>query len=193
MGIEFELKYRIGEAEMEALASAMGPGAVLEMETTYYDTPDGTLSSRRWTLRRRYESGKSVCTLKTPAGASARQEWEVEAPAVEGAIPELCKLGGPEELKELTASGLISICGARFRRQYWTESFREAVVELALDRGVLLGGGREQPLCELEVELKSGSPEAAVAYARILAEKYGLEPEEKSKFRRALDLAKEEM
>jgi len=193
MGIEFELKYRIRPETMEALAAAMGPGAVLEMETTYYDTPDGALSKHRWTLRRRYENGKSVCTLKTPAGVSARREWEVEAPTVEAGIPELCKLGGPEELKKLTASGLIPTCGARFRRRYWTESFRDSVLELALDRGVLLGGGREQPLCELEVELKSGSPEDAVAYARILAEKYGLEPEEKSKFRRALDLAKEEM
>ena len=67
-----------------------------------------------------------------------------------------------------------------------------AVVEIALDRGVLLGGGREVPLCEVEVELKAGQPEAAVAFAENLAEEFGLRPERKSKFRRALALAEGE-
>ena len=65
-------------------------------------------------------------------------------------------------------------------------------MELALDRGVLLGGGREVALCEVEVELKDGQPEAAVAFAQELAEKFGLRPEQKSKFRRALALAEGE-
>ena len=62
-------------------------------------------------------------------------------------------------------------------------------LELALDRGVLLGGNQEEPLCEVEVELKSGPEAAAVAFAALLADKFGLIPEEKSKFRRALALA----
>ena len=45
---------------------------------------------------------------------------------------------------------------------------------------------------QVEVELKSGCEEAAEAYARDLAERYGLVPEESSKFRRALALAKGE-
>jgi inorganic triphosphatase YgiF len=60
---------------------------------------------------------------------------------------------------------------------------------LALDSGVLIGGGRETPLCEVELELKEGNQEAMVLYARILAAKFGLVPERKSKFRRALELA----
>ena len=60
---------------------------------------------------------------------------------------------------------------------------------LALDRGCLLGGGRELPFAEVEVEYKSGDENAMIRYTRILAQKYGLTPEEKSKYRRALDLA----
>ena len=56
----------------------------------------------------------------------------------------------------------------------------------------MLGGGQEIPLCEVEVELKSGDPETAVAFATALAQRFGLEPEKKSKFRRALALAKGE-
>ena len=65
------------------------------------------------------------------------------------------------------------------------------MVELALDRGILCGGKKEIPLCEVEVELKDGSKEAAAFFALELAKKYGLDPENKSKFRRALDLTKE--
>ena len=64
-------------------------------------------------------------------------------------------------------------------------------LELALDNGVLLGNGKEKRLCELEVELKSGSEAAAAAYAKQLAHQYGLRPEKKSKYLRALELSRE--
>jgi triphosphatase len=65
-------------------------------------------------------------------------------------------------------------------------------VELALDEGSLTGGGREIPLCEVEVELLSGSREAACVYAGALAVRFGLKQETRSKFRRALALARGE-
>ena len=191
MGIEFELKYALSPETQEAVAAIMdGPCRRIEMETAYYDTPAGDLAARRYTLRRRLENGRSVCTLKTPAG-DARNEWETECPGIREAIPELCKLGGPAELLWLTEPGLVQVCAARFLRRAWTLDTGSCRVELALDRGALLGGGRELPLCELEVELISGSREDAAAYARMLAQRFSLEPEPKSKFRRALDLAKE--
>ena len=193
MGVEFELKYRASLDALEAMAAAMGAAEqVYDMETAYYDTPDGALSRLRYTLRRRYENGVSVCTLKTPAGGAARNEWEVEAASIEAAVPLLCKLGCPPELPQLVAPGLAHTCGAKFRRRAWTVTFRQSVLELALDQGVLLGGGREIPLSEMEVELKTGQREDAMAFARELAETHGLEIEQKSKFRRALELAMEE-
>ena len=41
---------------------------------------------------------------------------------------------------------------------------------------------------EVEVELKSGSDEAATAFAKALATKYRLIPESRSKYKRALAL-----
>ena len=192
MGIEFELKFALDPEIQGAVAAAMdGSGRRTEMETAYYDTPAGDLAARRYTLRRRLENGRSVCTLKTPAAGSARNEWETECPSIEQAIPELCKLGAPASLPALVVPGLVRVCAAQFVRQAWTLETGSSRVELALDRGVLLGGGRELPLCELEVELLAGSREDAVAFARMLAEKFPMQPEPKSKFRRALDLAKE--
>lgn len=193
MGLEYELKYRATEAVLERIRQRI-PGEELhyQMETTYYDTPSGALSARWYTLRRRLENGRSVCTLKAPAEGCGRGEWEVECDCVTDAVDKLCKLGGPAELPKLTEEGILEVCGARFRRVAKSVRTADCTVEIALDSGVLMGGGRELPLCEVEVELKSGTPEAAVAYAEALAAEFGLEPERKSKFRRALALYKGE-
>lgn len=193
MGIEFELKYAATPAKQAALTRLLGePAATYAMETTYFDTPAAALSARHYTLRRRMENGISVCTIKTPADHGARGEWECEAADIEAAIPKLYKLGGPAELLALTAEGIVPVCGARFTRHAYTVPLENCTVEVALDEGVLLGGGREVPLCEVEVELKSGSREEAILYAKTLAAHCGLVQQPKSKFRRALALARGE-
>ena len=193
MGAEFELKYR-ADAEILSSVYTTFPARwqTIRMETTYFDTPSHALSARRWTLRRRMENNDSVCTLKTPGTGLERGEWEVKCDRIEQAVSELCKLGAPAELEFLCSEGLVISCGAMFTRRAGTFTLRDCVLEIALDQGVLLGGGRELPFCELEVEHKEGSREAVEAFARQLAEIYALKPEEKSKFARALALRKEE-
>lgn len=190
MGIEFELKYRATPETLEAMRqSCPGKERVISMETTYYDTPSGSLSARFCTLRRRMENDISVCTLKTPAANFGRNEFEVECDCIEGAIDALCKLSGDETLPPLLAEGVVPVCGAQFTRIAKTVVLADCVVELALDRGILTGSGKEQPLCEAEVELKEGSRESACAYALQLATAFGLTLERASKFRRAQKLA----
>jgi inorganic triphosphatase YgiF len=189
MGREFELKYSCSAEDFEALKAAYEGFTTIEMETTYYDTFDAKLNNRHWTLRRRYENGLSVCTLKTPDPTGGRSEWEVEAPGIITAIPMLCRMGAPMELMALTVSGLQEVCGAKFTRLALQLEVPGAKVELALDKGKLFGGGREKALQEVEVELKDGADNAAIAFARLLEEKYHLTPEKRSKYNRALGLA----
>ena len=190
MGREFELKYRATEEILKAVEEKFGGFAPISMETTYYDTADGALAARRITLRRRMENAVSVCTVKTPLPDGGRGEWEVcwQEPATMAA--ELCAAGAPEELLELTKDGIVSVCGAKFTRLAKTVAAEGCQVEIALDQGILTGGGREEALCELEVELKSGDDAAAEAFAQALAAEFGLQPEERSKFKRAQALAK---
>lgn len=192
MGREFELKFRTsGKVQAQIMADLPGGWTSYAMETTYYDTPGRELGRLRWTLRRRYENGRSVCAVKIPAPGGGRGEWEVACDDILEAIPELCKLGGPAELPNFTQDGVEAVCGARFTRQAVLVTLEDCTVELALDSGILTGGGRERKFWEVEVELKSGSEAAAVAYAKALAAQYGLRREKKSKYRRALDLAAE--
>lgn len=189
MGREFELKFRTTPAQLDAIAAEFGEFSSISMETTYFDTPSHALSARHITLRRRLENGKSVCTLKTPGEGYSRGEWNVKQAELASAIPELCKLSGVEALSQWAIEGFFPLCAARFIRQRKILSFPEFTAELVLDRGLLLGAGREMPLCELELELTSGSEAALVDYGQKLAEKYGFVPESDSKFRRAFALA----
>ena len=190
MGREFELKFTATPGVLPQIQAAFpGDWLKISMETAYYDTPEGLLGQRRWTLRRRYENGKSVCTVKTPCAGGGRGEWETQSDRIENAVPELCKLGCPEELLSLTNNGLTHICGARFTRHALTIEQNGCTLEIALDEGKLLGGEREEPLCEVEVELKSGTDADALAFSQILARKFSLRPEPKSKYLRALELA----
>ena len=189
MGTEFELKFIAEESAFAGLKLESDHWQTYQMATTYYDTPDAYLGKLRWTLRRRFENGVSVCTLKTPAGGHGRYEFELECNDIHAAIPQLCEMGAPRELLTLTAGGIEEVCAARFDRLAGKVTLGDTQVELALDKGVLMGGGRELPFVEVEVELKSGSEDTAVAYAQALAAKFNLRPESKSKYKRALMLA----
>ena len=188
MGTEFELKYKASPVLQQAIAREYTGFTEISMETTYYDTPGKALSSRRILMRRRMENGIAICTVKTPETEGVRGEWEIACDDVATAIPKLCKLGAPKELHTWAKEGLVPLCGARFTRSIAMIEHEDFIAELALDSGVLLGAGKEMPLCEVELELKSGSREALVAYATAFAEKYSLAAEPASKFRRALAL-----
>ena len=189
MGREFELKYRAEEASLAAIEVKYGPFASIVMETVYYDTFDLKLSMHHWTLRRRLENGKSVCTFKKPLDDGSRAEWEVACDSIMTGILQLCQSGAPYELMRATAGGLMEVCGARFTRLAATLELDGCTAELALDRGVLTGGGKTQSFAEVEVELKSGDEAAATAFAEALAAEFALTPEPKSKFARAMALA----
>ncbi len=194
MGFEYEWKFRADRQVLEAiLASLPGQARHITMQTTYYDTPSSQLAERRYTLRTRLENGICVCTLKAPGIGISRREWEVRCDRIEDGARMLCKLETPTELPALLEEGLVQVCGARFTRMAVTVPLDGCTVELALDQGVLTGGSREIPFCEVEVELKSGSREACDRYAGELARKFGLEQETKSKFRRALELRGESL
>ncbi len=189
MGREFELKFRADADIISAIREKYGTFTTISMETAYYDTFDLKLSFHRWTLRRRMENGVSVCTFKRPHEDGGRGEWEVEANSIMEGVMKLCQAGADWELMRAASGGLVEVCGARFTRLAKQLEIPGGTIELALDQGILLGRGKELPFAEVEVELKEGTDEAAVAFAKALAEEFGLTEEPRSKFVRAMTLA----
>lgn len=190
MGREFELKYRCDEAALRAVEKKYGDFERIEMETTYYDTFDLKLAFHHWTLRKRMENGKAVCTFKSPAENGGRNEWEVECDNILPGIMALCQSGAPWELMRATAGGVQPFCGAKFTRLAKLLTLEDGTkVELALDEGFLTGGNKQQPFCEIEVELKEGREETAVLFAKLLANEFALKEEPEAKVVRARKLA----
>lgn len=199
MATELEIKYAVGDLlTMDCILCDPMVGDLLgayyeniQMQTVYYDTPSGLLSSRKWALRLRKENDKSIITLKTPGEGYARGEWEYEGEYLEDAVPALIALGAPSELRELLEKeSPVPVCGAKFVRITAPMTLSDGTCcTICGDIGSLNGGTRSEALCELELELQSGSEETMLSYAHALAEKYHLHEEHQSKFARAHALA----
>ena len=71
MGLELEFKLAVPQPEClekilfdDAVTQIrQGDFCLLNMSTTYYDTPDFSLRQRRWTLRLRQENDRLVATV----------------------------------------------------------------------------------------------------------------------------------
>ena len=196
MGKEQEWKFSVPEASRfdEILAWEEIRRRMAEtprdyhMQTSYYDTPDCRFSRGRITLRRRLENEPSVICVKAPlpeAGdPSVHGEWELEGTDVIAALPRLTAMGAPAVLLE--APDLVCRWKADFHRRAVLLRMEDgSLAELALDAGSLSSGARSLPLCELELEMKAGGPEAALALLRALRERFHLAPLPLSKFARA--------
>lgn len=190
MGRELEVKFAAGESVQRAILAEYPDFRTIQMETTYFDTSNGALAAQKITLRLRKENGTAVCTLKCPLPDGSKGEWECPAADLSEGLAALARLGAPEAVLALAEKELHPVCGAKFTRRAVDVPTADGLVELAVDSGVLLGGGKEMPLCEVEVELKQGSDWAMLAFADHLAKTYGLHPENQSKFQRAFGLAK---
>ena len=191
MATEYERKFR-GRTELEPLLRALfSEPRQMQMETTYYDTPDRAFSNRRCTLRRRLENGRSICTLKTPKSDGSRGEWELEAEDMIPASEILCKLSGLQECLQWLRGGLITVCSARFVRLFWEVALEDGTAEVAFDLGQLQGGDRVCPICELEIEQKTCSRAQCDRFAEELARRFALVEETESKFARAMALCRE--
>lgn len=170
-----------------------GGYTLVTMATVYYDTPDKRLSQRQWTLRLRQENDTFVAALKTPGDGRSRGEWQCPAYSIHSAIPTLLEQGAPQELETLLQNQtILPVCAAQFSRRVAQLAFADGTVcELCGDIGALVGGSKEEELCELEVELKTGNADTAEAFAQELMDRFDLKEEPRSKFARAAALAKE--
>lgn len=169
---EFEIKFDLAEGPSPALEKALaalgGELAEKTLRSTYFDTADGALAQKGFSLRLRDTGEGRVQTLKSDDGGPFdRGEWES---AADGPAPAL-DAPGLEPVRDLLADAgpLLPRFANRIERRQRTVDYGGAVIEIALDQGETEADGRRAPLTELELELKSGDPAALFALARTLA------------------------
>lgn len=155
--------------------------------TTYYDTPDLALRHAGVTLRVRRVGRGWIQTIKSSgavySGLHQRMEWE--SPVAQS-TPDLSKITDHKLPKLFSHHALRNqlqpVFITEFRRISWLLSFAEGdEIELSLDQGEVKAGQSVVPVCEVELELKTGRPEKLYEVALQLLESVQLMPENCSK------------
>ncbi|MDR6769739.1 MULTISPECIES: CYTH and CHAD domain-containing protein [Azospirillum] len=200
---ETELKLAAKPEDFDTLRAApaiadraTGPATAKTLESTYYDTEDRRLAARKVTLRVRKTGDGYVQTVKSAPDEDGlgRGEWEC---AVTSAVPDLTLItdgAAIELLGTLSESELQPVFTSVVERTIQDVTLGEggdaAAIEVAFDRGrILLPDGRSSDLCEVELELKSGSPTALYDLAQELTKAAPLRLEMRTKAERGHALA----
>ncbi len=129
-------------------------------------------------LRVRQIGRQWVQTLKTASESSGaigrRGEWETRAPVVSGQgrldVARLSESPLPALLaKQRTPARLEPVFSTRVRRALWNVERSDGAIEVALDVGEISaereGRSLQEPICEVELELKRGDPPALIELA----------------------------
>ena len=129
------------------------------LSNSYYDYPDHFLAKQKMGLRIRQEDQKLTLTLKTNGevvgGLHSRPEYNL--PLTEKETPTNAQLRELYSFEQLPSSTLQPIFSTDFNRTFWLVEFQQSKIEVAFDQGKIIAGESEQPICEIEFELKSGN------------------------------------
>ncbi len=200
--MEREFKWMIPDpSEFDPIADSSTVSALvqkkgrLEMEAMYYDTADNLIARCHGGLRLRRENETRVVCLKLAAESGfggarkAREEYECTAPDIRTGIQNLPAAGAPQDICDcLLQANLIELGRTAFTRFWFLLSYQGCTCELAFDYGKLTRNGRVGPICEMELELKSGSEADFDALAVQLQQEFDLKPQPLSKLARMMRL-----
>ncbi len=208
METEIELKFFVSPDFSETLLEKISETKVLqhscrELGNTYFDTPDNWLRQHDIGLRIRRFDDVFVQTVKTAgrvvAGLHQRPEYNAEHnsndPDVSLHPDDIWPQG--KSLEELQ-SELSPLFSTNFTREQWLVGMADgSQIEVAFDQGAVISGDEAEPICEVELELKSGQTDALFTLARALCDHGGMRLGNLSKaargYRLAMKLAPDEV
>jgi len=204
--MEIELKYSIGTVE---IADAIweddeirrmeedGSRCHEELNAIYYDTDDLDLLENDIAFRIREEGTRVIATLKwngkTVGALHTREELNVnlgEGKCTDKPDPTVFSQSeiGTELLELIGEKPLKGFIEVHVSRRKVRVDNNQAIFEIALDFGSVVTQNGTCAISEAEIELYSGKEDELISMGEHLAQKYGLEPEIRSKFARGLAL-----
>ncbi|OZA50371.1 MAG: hypothetical protein B7X81_01400 [Hydrogenophilales bacterium 17-61-76] len=201
--VEVELKLALPPQQATRFIKLMArrriPAVEQALLTRYYDTPDFALSEQGIALRVRRIGRRWLQTLKTEGersgGLSRRAEYEV---ASGGRTLDWSRFPAEAQARvaEALRAQLVPVFETDFTRTSWLlVGEHGTAIEVALDIGEVRvpkrkdAAAQSQPLCEIELELKSGQPDALFALALDWAAQLDALPLDISKAERGVRLA----
>ncbi len=192
MAVETELKLRIATEQLARLKRhpllgkhQVARPATRRLYNIYYDTPKLELRESGMALRLRRIGRQWLQTLKgggsVQAGLHRRDEWEipVSRAALDFSSPQTAEW--EEHLPPRLRKKLQPVFVTDFSRTSRMLEWQGAQIELCMDHGEVRTEQHGIPICELELELKSGEPRQLFELALALLEIAPLELEQVSK------------
>lgn len=190
METEIELKFFVSPEFSETLRAKISETKVLQhssrdLGNTYFDTADKWLRKHDIGLRIRRFDDVFVQTVKTAgrvvAGLHQRPEYNAEHTSNEPDLTlhpsDIWPTG--KDIATLQAE-LTPLFSTNFTREQWLIGMPDgSQIEVAFDQGAVIALGedgeeKQDPICEVELELKSGQTDALFTLARSLCEAGGM-------------------
>ena len=174
-----------------------------ELINSYFDTPDLRLRQLDMGLRVRASidetNNKAIeQTIKTAGkvtgGLHQRPEYNVD---IVNNFPDLAlfpqEIWPDNENVEAVQNKLVSLFSTNFKRLIWLVQLGErdgqqSQVELVFDQGTIESNGRKETICEIELELVTGSIDDLLALAKVICFGVDVRPGIKSKAARGYAL-----
>ena len=206
--MEIELKYSINTPEL--FDEILNDSWVLEhaessvpeevrMKAAYFDTEDRVLTRNNIAFRIRTEGSRTLATLKWKdddegiSGLYVRSE--INIPVSDPSCffhpdPEIFieSEDGASLLEVLEGKQLVNVFDMIFSRKRLRIDVGRSILEIACDEGVIVAGSKSEEMREMEIEIYSGSRDDLFEAGKVLAGKYDLKPETRTKFARGIAL-----
>ncbi len=200
METEIELKFFVSPEFSDVLLAKISENKVLqhsrrELGNLYFDTADTWLRQHDIGLRIRRFDDVYVQTVKTAgrvvAGLHQRPEYNAEhdsdVPKLSLHPDDIWPVG--KSIDDLQAE-LAPLFETNFTREQWLVAMPDgSQIEVAFDQGQVIAKDQCDPICEVELELRSGQTEALFTLARALSEGGGMRLGNLSKAARGYRLA----
>ena len=188
MAIETELKLCVTPEQLERIRRhailkdyRIAKPVSRRLHNIYFDTPELELHQRKMALRLRRVGGQWLQTLKgggsVKAGLHQRDEFEVPVARAHLNFSVLSGEQLPAELREK----LAPVFTTDFYRTTRMLDWQGAQIEVCMDHGEIKTLQRSTPICEVELELKSGEPRQLFELAEALLDIVPFELETVSK------------
>lgn len=166
------------------------------MKAIYYDTEEKFYQKHKIAYRVRQENNCFVATYKSgkvnTQGVFERVEINKKVTSLQADISVFSDVGEIWNLiKETKGKKFIPIVITDFVRECIDINWFASKLEIALDCGFAQGNERKSPICEVEIELKSGRMEDLLSLKNELSEKFDLQISTVSKYKKGLILAEQ--
>lgn len=177
--VELKLELEPGTAENIKISGpvdgfASGKTATKQLRSIYFDTPDLQLHKARIAARVRKSGRRWIQTVKLGKALSGGLSMPIEIETdVSGPRFQLDLVTDEDirrQIADCTGGAELVPCFETVMQRSQRDLTREdgTVIEAALDVGEIIAGDHRLPLCELELELKSGGLAALYEAAQAL-------------------------